>query len=84
MRVLEAQGTTEVASLLRALAEKVERGTAVIDGRVFDVSSSCRAVIEYPEDANEEVTELDLHLWHPAPKAWDLTALCSAMSHPGD
>jgi hypothetical protein len=84
MRVLEAQGTTEVARLLRALAEGVERGTAAIGGRAFDVSSSLRAVIEYPEHAKGEVTQLDLHLCHPAPAAWDLTELHSEMSHPGD
>jgi hypothetical protein len=84
MRVLEAQGTKEVARLLRALAEEVERGTAEIDGRVFDVSSSLRALIEFPEDANGEVTRLDLHLWHPAPTVWDLTELRIAMSHSGD
>jgi hypothetical protein len=84
MRLVEAQGTTDVARLLRALAEEVERGTAEIDGRAFDVSSSLQAVIEFPEDAEGEVTQLDLHLWHPAPAAWDLTELLSAMSHPGD
>jgi hypothetical protein len=73
-----------VARLLRALAEEVDRGTAKIDGRALDVSTSLRAVIEFPEDANGEVTQLDLHLWHPAPAAWDLTELHSEMSHPGD
>jgi hypothetical protein len=84
MRVLEAQGTGEVARLLRALAKQVEQGTAVIGGRSVDVSTSLRAVVDFPEETPGKCTRLDLHLWHPTPPAWDAMQLRIALAHPGD
>jgi hypothetical protein len=74
----------EVARLLRALAEEVERGSARIDGHVFEVSSSLRAVVECPDDAADEISQFDVHLWHPGQQAWEPKEMRIAMSHPGD
>jgi hypothetical protein len=84
MRVLEAQGTKEVACLLRALAKEVEQGSAEVAGHEVDVSSSLRAAVDFSDDGSGECTRLDLHLWHPTPPAWDPMELRIALSHPGD
>jgi hypothetical protein len=84
MRVLEAEGTKDVARLLRALAKQVERGGAMIAGQQVDVSSSLRAAVDFSDDGSGECTRLDLHLWHPTPPAWDARELRIALSHPGD
>jgi hypothetical protein len=84
MPVLEVQGETAVARLLRDLADEIERGSADVDGRHVDVSALLRAVVEFPDDSEGEITLLDIHLEHPTPKNWALTELMRSLAHPGD
>jgi hypothetical protein len=84
MRVLEVGETADVAGLLRALADDVERGTLKIQGHTFDVSSSLRAIVTFPDSEDGPVARIELHPSHPAPKAWDAMELRIEMSHPGD
>lgn len=73
MRVVQADGTGNVATLLRALADQVE-----------ETFPSIRAVVQFPEETDTDTTALEVRLLHSSPRRWNLTELESALSHPGD
>ena len=73
MRVVRADGTGEVADLLRALADQVEQTIPSIE-----------AVVEFPDEGDTESTVLEVRLLHPRPQRWNLTVLESALGRPGD
>lgn len=83
MRLVEAQGATDVARLLRSLADEVELGAGDINGHRVKWTKSLRGVVDAP-DSSETVTMVEVQLLHPAQRAWDPTALRIAMTRPGD
>ena len=83
MEVLRVRGASEVAKLLRGLADQIERGAVSIDGRPVDVSQSPEAVLSLANEG-QDVSLVAVRLEHHPPAAWDLTELQQAMAHPGD
>ena len=73
MRIVRAEGTADVAAVLRALSDQIDAGFPNIE-----------AVIDFPEDGDPEYTRLELRLIHPRASKWNLVQLQAALAHPGD
>lgn len=82
MDVLTVSGATEVANLLRSLANQIDHKAMSFDGRSVAVSGTLEAVVRLADE--QDVSLIDIRLEHPSPAVWDLTELQQAMAHPGD
>lgn len=73
MPVVRADGASDVARLLRALATQVEAELP-----------SVQAIVEFPGEEDTDPTLVDVRLFHPQRHRWNLIRLESALAHPGD
>lgn len=73
MRTVRADGPSEVAEVLRRLADQIEAEL-----------TSVEAVVEFPEDGEPGPALVKVLLLHPESPNWRLTQLRSALSRPGD
>lgn len=84
MQVLRAEGSLEVARLLRNVADEVEAGSGSLDGRRVGFSGSLKAVVQFPDEEGVDATLVSIRISHPDAGQWDLTRLQQALARPGD
>ena len=84
MQVLRADGSHDVAVLLRNLADAIEDRTLAFEGLPVRIADSPEAVVHVQEGGLREITLIEIRLEQAAPGLWNLTELRQTLAHPGD